>query len=305
MDSRVSPTSGYSIRVVSRITGLSADTLRMWERRYGFPKPERTSTGIRVYSQADVDRLTLVASALGAGFRAGEVIARDPAELRDLLASSLSPRVDAGDATPSVRSLLESLEKDDVEGLRAGLQQAVATLGPIGFLSQVAGPLTEQVGDAWAEKRIGVRHEHLFSAALSTQLRLLGVAWEMKKTGPVVLLTTLPGEHHGLGIEMAAVYLSIQGAVPRLLGVDTPVDEIVEAARELGARIVGLSVSAASERRTIPLQVRAMLVGLPSHVAIWLGGKAAREIAIDDPRVAIVETWSDVDRELARLGWRR
>src|SRR6478609_7318657 len=96
---------GYSIRVASRLTGVSSDTLRMWERRYGFPKPERNESQVRVYSDADIERLVLVSRALKAGFRSGEVIHRGTEELRGLLVSP--PRADhrvAPRSTPSRRS---------------------------------------------------------------------------------------------------------------------------------------------------------------------------------------------------------
>ena len=55
---------GYSIRVASRLTGVSSDTLRMWERRYGFPKPVRNESQVRVYTDADIERLVLISRAL-------------------------------------------------------------------------------------------------------------------------------------------------------------------------------------------------------------------------------------------------
>src|SRR5690606_17590983 len=65
---------GLSIRVVVNRTGIPADTLRMWERRYGFPKPSRRAGGSRLYTEEDVVRLKLVSQALAAGFRPGEVV---------------------------------------------------------------------------------------------------------------------------------------------------------------------------------------------------------------------------------------
>ena len=59
--------AGASIRVVSNRTGIAADTLRMWERRYGFPHPARRPGGSRVYSEDDVARLHLIARAVNAG----------------------------------------------------------------------------------------------------------------------------------------------------------------------------------------------------------------------------------------------
>lgn len=293
--------SGYSIRVASRLTGLSADTLRMWERRYGFPKPARNGSQVRVYSDSDVERLTLVARALKAGFRAGEVIRREPSELKALLASSAKAELGAPKESPTIGSLIASLRADDVNAIRSGLRQAVATLGPRQFLTDVAGPLVEQVGEGWASGQLSVRHEHLISEVLSTQLRLLLSAYESESPGPIVLLATLSHEEHGLGLEMAALYLALQGACPRLLGVDTPPDQIVEAAVALRARVVGVGVSPTSNRDTTSEHVRWMLGELPLGIDVWLGGKAASSLRLSHPRLREICTWADAHRELGLL----
>src|SRR3954463_10669869 len=100
---------GYSIRVASRLTGVSSDTLRMWERRYGFPKPERNESQVRVYTDADIERLVLISRALKAGYRSGEVIHRDSEELRKLLVASAQAEADNGHQTPTIESLLNLL----------------------------------------------------------------------------------------------------------------------------------------------------------------------------------------------------
>lgn len=292
---------GYSIRVASRLTGLSSDTLRMWERRYGFPKPARNGSQVRVYSDSDVERLSLLARALKAGFRAGDVIRREPSELRALLANSVKAELSPQKDSPTISSLLASLRADDVSAIRSGLRQAVATLGPRQFLIDVAGPLVEQVGEGWASGELSVRHEHLISEALSTQLRLLLSAYESETSGPVVLLATLTHEEHGLGLEMAALYLALQGASPRLLGVDTPRDQIVEAAIALRARVVGVGVSPASEPETTRENVRWMLAELPPEIDLWLGGKAASLLGLSHPRLREISAWTDADRELSLL----
>src|SRR4051794_6390211 len=137
---------GYSIRVASRLTGVSSDTLRMWERRYGFPKPERNESQVRVYTDADIERLVLISRALKAGFRSGEVIHRGSEELRSLLVGSARSEPENDRRIPTVESLLERLVEDDPEGLRDGLRRSVAFLGPKQFLTDAAAPLLEQVG---------------------------------------------------------------------------------------------------------------------------------------------------------------
>jgi methanogenic corrinoid protein MtbC1 len=273
----------------------------MWERRYGFPKPARNDAQVRVYSDADVERLILVSRALKAGFRAGEVIHRDTTELKALLVSSAKAEQSGQQEFPTVTALIGALRAEDASSVRSGLRQAVATLGPRQFLVDVAGPLVEQVGEAWASGRLDVRHEHLISEALSTQLRLLLSAYEADTPGPVFVLATLSHEQHGLGLEMAALYLALQGASPRLLGVDTPPDQIVEAAVALRARVVGVSVSLASDRDATSEHLRWMLGELPRHIDIWLGGKAAPSLKLTHARLREITTWGDVDRELGLL----
>jgi DICT domain-containing protein len=51
---------GLAIKEVAARTGIAAGTIRMWEQRYGFPVPERTSAGYRVYSEDDVESLRRV-----------------------------------------------------------------------------------------------------------------------------------------------------------------------------------------------------------------------------------------------------
>ncbi len=292
---------GYSIRVASRLTGVSSDTLRMWERRYGFPKPVRNESQVRVYTDADIERLVLVSRALKAGFRSGEVILRETEELRALLVSATRAEPEVAPHTPSIESLMARLIADDPQGLREELRQSVALLGPKQFLTEVAAPLVEQVGSAWAAGRIAVRHEHLVSEVLSSKLRLLLSAYEDRPGGPVVLLATLSEEQHGLGLDMVALYLALEGATPRLLGVNTPPDQIAEAAIAFSADVVGVSISEASDMMVTEAQLRKVLSALPLDIEVWLGGSNARKISLRDPRLQQVVTWHDLDGAVARL----
>lgn len=292
--------SGYSIRVASRLTGLSSDTLRMWERRYGFPKPDRNSAGVRVYSQEHVERLMLVARTLKAGYRAGEVVNRSRDELSDLLASTASTGIGASVTPSSVESLMAHLERDDLTTLLAEIRQSLATLGPKRFIVDVCAPLVERVGEAWATHKLEIRHEHALTNVLSTQLKLLLSAYEGVTREPVVLLATLPGEPHALGLEMAALYLALSGATPRVLGVDSPPDQIVEAARRAEANVVGLSVSQSADLEAVAEDLSWILRELSESVRVWVGGKRAKSLSLSHPRLERVSTWEDLDALLTR-----
>ncbi|MES1176294.1 MAG: cobalamin B12-binding domain-containing protein, partial [Myxococcales bacterium] len=146
-----------------------------------------------------------------------------------------------------------------------------------------------------------VRHEHLVSEVLSSKLRLLLSAYEDRPGGPVVLLATLSEEQHGLGLDMVALYLALEGATPRLLGVNTPPDQIAEAAIAFSADVVGVSISEASDMMVTEAQLRKVLSALPLDIEVWLGGSNARKISLRDPRLQQVVTWHDLDGAVARL----
>ncbi|HEY6558259.1 MAG TPA: MerR family transcriptional regulator [Polyangiaceae bacterium] len=294
---------GYSIRVAARLTGISADKLRMWERRYGFPKPARNTNQVRAYSEQDIERLMLISRAMQAGCRVREAITSTPEELRELLARATpAPAATAGEAPLGVETILQALRADDPELLRAELRKAVAVLGVRRFITELAGPLVERVGDAWHDGVVEVRHEHLFSSVLSTQLRVLSSAYEDSRAAPTVVLTTLPGEQHGLGLELAALYLALEGAVVRLLGVDTPLPQIAAAARGLRADVVGLSLSCASDPVETLRLLELVHARLPQGVELWVGGRRAADLDLDQTRMTRTVAWADVDRALYR--WR-
>lgn len=294
--------AGASIRVVVNRTGIAADTLRVWERRYGFPRPERRPGGSRVYSEDDIARLLLVNRALAEGYRPGEVVPLSRSELEKIVAKPTASHVGAASAVPglvSVDAITSALVEDDVERVRALLRAGALLHGPKGFVTELAHPLAIRVGELWEAGRIEVRHEHLASALLTTQLRLLLGANEEGPRRPVVVLATLPGEPHALGLDMVAVYLAASLAAPRLLGPDTPPAEVVGAARALSADVVGLSISSAADARAAQKGARAIARELPRGVDLWLGGAGAAALDVSGPSVRKIASWADVDRALA------
>ena len=294
-------TSYLSIRVTSRLTSIELDTLRMWERRYGFPRPERTSGGSRVYSEEDVGALKLIKRALEQGYRPGEVVGKPREELAQLvLVASQSPSR-AATATPTMATLLAALGRDELALLRAELRQAAVMLGPKRFLVEVAHPICVRVGELWADGKLEVRHEHMLSECLSAQLRVLMSAYEDRPGAPRVLLATLPNERHGLGLAMAEVYLAASQVTPVLLGVDTPAEQIVKAARSHAVDAVGLLVTQASDLKATKSHVRWMLGELPRRVCIWVGGAGGAELGLRDEAVRVVGTWSEMDEAISTL----
>ena len=291
----------YSIRLAARMSGISAHTLRMWERRYGFPQPARTPGGARRYSAEDVHRLKRVAEALELGYRAGDVVAAKPADLERLIAEQRA-ELPGLPAQPSLAEAVRHVERGDPAALRALLRVAVATLGVGPFVSDFAAPLLDELGARWARGEIDVHQEHIASEVLASQLRALLSAYDAIESRPRVLLTTFEGEQHGLGLLLAALTLALRGATPRLMGVSTPVAEIAAAARALDADVVGLSLAGGIEAKAARQQLRKLRKLLGPDLTLWLGGRGVDGLSLRDGEAELVPDATSLQAALER--WR-
>lgn len=286
-----------SIGALSRATAIPVETLRTWERRYGYPVPDRKPSGHRVYPVSSASRLRRIAQALASGHRASEVVGASDADLRALLGAapaSVPPRPRrAGE--PLEAELLDAVAAFDAERLTRRLLGEWARLGPLEFLDACVAPVLRAVGAAWADGRLEVRHEHFLSERLSDLLRTLRLPYEERATGPLVVLTSLPGESHSLGLHMAALVLATSRCRVLLLGPEVPPPELVTLARDLRARAVALSVSIATGGPATTRRLRALRSLLPKRTLLLVGGEGApkseRHLVVFH-RLAELEAWA-------------
>lgn len=197
----------------------------------------------------------------------------------------------------TVTAITDALQRDDVDAVRTFLRAAAVASGPKAFVTELAHPLAVRIGELWQAGTIDVRHEHVATACLSTTLHLLLGAHEDGARASLVLLATLPGEPHALALDMIAVYLAASLAAPRLLGADTPPEQIIAAAEAFSADAVGISISPTADVRAAQKGVRAITRALPPGVPLWIGGGGASRIDAESAR--IIGSWVELDAALA------
>jgi DNA-binding transcriptional MerR regulator/methylmalonyl-CoA mutase cobalamin-binding subunit len=292
----------FNIAAVERDTGLSKDVLRMWERRYGFPVPERDANGERCYPPEQVERLRLIKRLMDAGHRPGKLIAMPDAEL-----AMLAPRRKTLTRTTDqplageLEELLTLIKQHDIPGYQQAMQQRLARQGLQGFVQDTVAPLTGQVGDYWEQGRFEVFEEHLFTELTKRLLRQAVAALPAGPRAPRVLLTSVPDEQHVLGLLMVEALFALEGAECIPLGTQMPLLEISRAANAHRADIVALSFSVAFPQRQIPVLLQQLRATLPEGVALWVGGNGIRRLA-DVPGVKRLVTLEDATAALA--AWR-
>lgn len=265
-----------SIAAVERDTGLSKDTLRIWERRYGFPQPVRDAAGERAYPLAQVEKLRVVKRLLDVGHRPGQVVVLPLEQLQRLSETVQAARSLAPDPAPSLElnGCLRLLREHDVEGLRRMLGQARARMGVSRLVSDVIAPLNTLVGEAWMRGQLEIYEEHAYTESVQIVLRegIRGVPPATAEAAPRVLLSTLPGEPHGLGLLMAEAVLAVEGASCLSLGVQTPVWDIVLAAKAYRSDVVALSFTGCMTPNHVVDALAELRAKLPAATDIWAGG---------------------------------
>jgi len=245
-------------------TGLSADVVRVWERRYGFPVPLRLPSGHRRYRRDDLHRLRLMAQALAHGHRPAAVVRATDGALREMLLP--------GD-TAQVGSLFQAVVAMDASAMRQLFTEAHTQMDWKSFLDRVVSPLLDRVGMAWAEGTIGVEHEHLATEVMEDLLRELRTGFSGRPEGGSVLLCTLPGERHRLGLLMAGLAYAAHGLRTELLGVDLPVASIAQAAHLLQVDRVAVSISVQTAGEPTRQLLLLLQERLPPGCRLIIGGK--------------------------------
>lgn len=266
--------SGLNIGAVERDTGLSKDTLRMWERRYAFPSPSRDLLGERIYSPAQVDKLRIIKQLMDRGYRPGKIIGQSIENLRALGS-------EAAQAPPALSNLgiyLELIRTHQLQKLRAELSQTMAQLGLHHFIVEIVAPLNAAVGSAWMSGLLAIFEEHAYSELIQSLVRNATTQIQQLDHSPRVLLTSFPQEQHGIGLLMTEAVLTVQGSSCIALGTQTPLPDIVAAARMHRADIVGLSFSASFPETNASEGLAFLRSELPAATAIWAGGAGAQRL---------------------------
>jgi DNA-binding transcriptional MerR regulator len=290
----------FSIAAVERETRLSKDVLRVWERRYGFPQPVRDANGERCYPAEQVERLRLMKRLMDQGHRPGSLAVLAEGDLAALAAPERRPLPDGAAPDHATAQLLDMIRARDPAAFRHALRQALARQGLERFIEQTMAPLTTLVGERWEDGSFDVFDEHFYTESAQQQLRQAIADLPGARQGPRVLLTTGPGEAHGLGILMAEALFALEGATCISLGTETPLLDIARAAAAYDAGVVALSFSAAYARRQVAPVLTQLRQALPDGVELWAGGAGvARLDAVDGVR--LLPTLDGGRQALARL----
>lgn len=300
----------HPIQLAARLSGLSTYVIRIWEQRYGAIEPRRTPTNHRLYSQADIERLSLLREATRAGHNISQVARLSNEKLRALTAhrpgrtAPAAPAAAPGSGTDRLlEECLAAAQSLDGRALDEALQRATTELGAQGALQRLVGPLAQALGDLWREGRITAAQEHFATGQLRAFLSNLARPFGGSEAGPCLIVATPAGQLHELGALIVAALATNLGWQVTNLGVSLPAAEIAGAAQLKGARAVALSIVYPEDDPRLPRELTRLRELLPPATALLVGGRAmpAYRETLVAMRAVLIDDLLEFGRALDRL----
>lgn len=271
----------HTIKVVARRTGLSPHVIRVWERRYGAVRPERTGTNRRLYTEAEVNRLTMLGQATAAGHSISSIAGLPDDELEKLVSPARTAVVLPIGGTPELspetlveRCMAASRALDSEELLRV-LQSGNLQLGTQGLLQRVIAPFSQELGILWRNGEISAAHEHFATGVIRTFLSKWVTQFAAQRSAPGLVVSTLSGQLHELGALLVYAAATNIGWRVTYLGASLPAAEIAGAALQNGARAIALSLVYPEDDPGIRGELHRLRELVGADLPILVGGRAA------------------------------
>lgn len=284
----------YSIGELANSSGISENSLRIWERRYKKPTPDRLLSGHRRYPKEQFIWLLKVSEALSLGFKTSKVINASEAELERMLLSSHGKKADSEFA-----KILDILKNYNDKSIVEVLTSEYDKKGTIDFCDDYLSPLLTEIGRLWATNELSIRHEHFMTSIVQKLLHSLSpIPINDKLKNTKVLICSLEGETHSLGLLMTELVTKYLGANVIFLGPNTPEDEIIAFTQKIHTDFLALSVPLSSANLQTEKRIKALRASLPLGVEMIIGSKGERTNRMSTPGIHFVKDFKSFKKIL-------
>jgi MerR family transcriptional regulator, light-induced transcriptional regulator len=309
LEDHMPPALRYPIAAAARLTGLSLDTIRAWERRYGAVVPQRGARG-RVYTDAQVQRLRTLSALVGLGHPISEVAVLPDPRLDELLRRTMEgqarpARREAAPGGSPISRVVAAIDAFDYAAADREVARLASLYPPRDLVHQVALPLMRLVGERWHAGELTIAQEHMLSAILHAVMAGLVRLQGAPDAAPRLLFATPEAELHEFGILAGAMLAASAGLGVVYLGPNVPATDIGDAARRIGAAAVVLGLTGGSP--TIAKHLSEVRRAVPAETEVWIGGPATLPIQPSQGsrgRVLPLVSFDEFERHLRRLGGR-
>jgi len=294
----------HRIHRVAKLTGLSKDVIRVWERRFELLKPTRGANRYRNYSDEDVALLRFLKEQLDAGGSIGELAKLGREELLGRARAS-APRVSFVDNTFSrlLGELLSTLNPFNRVTFEKRLNGAVAVVPFEEALHGILLPLQEQVGQLWHDAQIDVAIEHYVTKQIQQKIFSAMNQLPVAEFGAKVVVACPPGEEHDIAALTVAYRCRIRGCRVYYLGANVPIASLTNFCGKVNPDLTIMSFPLALSEVNATELVQALTHEVVPASRLAVGGHGAlamRDLFVKS-NIEIVEDFADLDVMLDRF----
>jgi len=216
--------NAFTIKDLENLSGIKAHTIRIWEQRYNFLKPQRTTTNIRYYTNDELKTVLNIALLNKYGFKISHIDRMQPAEIKDRIlslgdAKAIQERV--------VNELVQEMVDLEIDRFEKIISNYISAKGIERAVLHIIFPFLEKIGILWQTGHIHPAQEHLVTNVIRQKLivAIEGVS-PLIRLNKKFLLFLPEGEHHELGLLFMYYLLKSRGANVIYLGANVPVKDV-------------------------------------------------------------------------------
>lgn len=292
------------MRAVVQLTGLSSDTLRIWERRHRAVVPQRINSH-RLYSDQDIHRLQLLKRAVDHGHSISQ-IARLSNEKLEKLPLTNAPQLDESaqhnQFEREVATLVGYLQNYQIDLLEESLGKLASFLMPGPFVHQVVLPLLREVGLAWSKGQLNVAQEHILSFSLRRILSTLAAMQYRERTQTPIIFATPSGQLHEFGILAGAMLATAYGFPVLYVGASVPLEDLIQAWRKTKSSCLVLGLYETYHDAGMLEEARNLAQSTPGLTRL-IGGHYSKKLGheLNQMGYESVESLADLEKRLLHL----
>ena len=226
----------FNLKAVVRETGLKPDTIRAWERRYGVPKPRRTSGGHRLYSQRDIDLLKWINARQREGLSISRIVdlwkgleaeGKDPLQVTaHTLLRQAAPLGEVGELAQLRQDWVQACLTYDEPRAEQKVSQAFALFPLDSVVLDVLLRGLVEIGEGWYRGEVTVQQEHFASALAARRLQTMIAASPAPTRAERIVLACPAVEQHTVSLHVINLFLRRQGWDVIDLGANVPLDRL-------------------------------------------------------------------------------
>lgn len=310
--------SFFNIHIASQLSGVAAATIRAWEKRYSVLVPHRAENGHRLYSETDIEKLSVLQLLTAAGHPIGKIARLEVTALRDILQTQtphdpaelfLQRRAADVDSDQLRTGILLALAMYKLDIISYELDKAKKLLGPRDFVFEMILPLFREIGLRVYGNKLTIAQEHTLSAIVQFHMgQVIAVHYTRQQFRPgLVILAAPEGELHEIGL-LAACMLCTEYKVKFLfLGKDLPADALAETVNQMQPEFVLLGVTKGHEltpQLTLSQYLADLRQKVGPKVKLAVGGNIKPYIKpeLDTLGIGYLPTLELLDEQLKNFG---